>query len=933
MPWHYRFISVWTALLFLLLASGRGLAAEPSAPIPVAEIGARAEAQQPTPAPVIDGGRATLSAPLQALRGQIGPEGLTVESTSASEGGGDFRLVPQRLSKGAAPLPLPSGTVNARGSAVVLDRGPVREVFTASADGLRQDFVVATAPPGEGPLSLTLALTGASAQADGERIVLTLPGGRRLVYGGLHITDATGQVLTGTLASPDAQTLTITVTDAGVRYPLTLDPTISDADWQVLNPGLPGANDTVNALAFSADGTRLYVGGRFTAIGNVLANHIAQWNGSSWSALGTGITGMGGQLGYVNALAVAGDGTLYAGGLFATAGGIDANFVAQWNGSTWSALGSGSALEGGNCGNSSCGVYSLAVAGGTLYAGGLFTVAGAPDAKNIAQWNGSGWSALGTGMDSWVTALAVSGDTLYAGGGFHTAGGIAANLIAQWDGHAWSALGAGMQGSGMNDSVDALAVSGNTLYAGGHFLTAGGTSANSIAQWDDNAWSPLGTGIGGSVYALAMSGGTLYAGGNFWAAGETRTNSIARWDGHAWSPLGTGIVGAVHALTVSGSTLYAGGESDDWIAQWNGSTWSSLETGKTGVNHQVSSLAVRGGTLYLGGFFTTAGGVAANHIVQWDGSAWLALGTGMSGDNPRVNALAVAGDGTLYAGGYFATAGGTAANGIAHWNGHAWSALGTGMNGEVYALAVAGDGTLYAGGDFNTVNEVYAPYIAQWNGHAWSALGTGMNYVVYALTIGGDGTLYASGPFTAAGGTDANHVARWNGRTWSALGTGTNDYVSALAVSGGTLYAGGGFTTAGGIGANGIAQWDGHAWSPLGTGLLTRTGGSDYPGVATALAVAGGMLYAGGYFNTAGGFPANCIAQWDGRIWSALGSGLSNTGYQVHVRAFASSDTALYVGGLFMTAGDKFSPYAAYVRLFCQECLPNRGAWRAVLMK
>ena len=57
----------------------------------------------------------------------------------------------------------------------------------------------------------------------------------------------------------------------------------------------------------------------------------------------------------------------------------------------------------------------------------------------------------------------MSGSDLYAGGGFTTAGGIAANYIAKWNGSSWSALGSGMNG----DCVYALAVSGSDLYAGG----------------------------------------------------------------------------------------------------------------------------------------------------------------------------------------------------------------------------------------------------------------------------------------------------------------------------------------------------------------------------------------------------------------------------------------------------------------------------------
>jgi hypothetical protein len=39
------------------------------------------------------------------------------------------------------------------------------------------------------------------------------------------------------------------------------------------------------------------------------------------------------------------------------------------------------------------------------------------------MWDGIRWSALGSGVNSKVTALAVAGDQLYVGGRFQTAGG------------------------------------------------------------------------------------------------------------------------------------------------------------------------------------------------------------------------------------------------------------------------------------------------------------------------------------------------------------------------------------------------------------------------------------------------------------------------------------------------------------------------------
>ena len=91
-------------------------------------------------------------------------------------------------------------------------------------------------------------------------------------------------------------------------------------------------------------------------------------------------------------------------------------------------------------------MYALAVSGSDVYAGGDFTTAGGVAATNIAKWNGSSWSALGSGMNHTVRALAVLGTDLYAGGSFTTAGGAGASCVAKWNGSSWSALWPGMDG-------------------------------------------------------------------------------------------------------------------------------------------------------------------------------------------------------------------------------------------------------------------------------------------------------------------------------------------------------------------------------------------------------------------------------------------------------------------------------------------------------
>jgi hypothetical protein len=232
----------------------------------------------------------------------------------------------------------------------------------------------------------------------------------------------------------------------------------------------------------------------------------------------------------VSALAVSGS-TLYAGGGFTTAGGTAANCVAQWNGSRWSALGSGMNNF----------VTALAVSGGTLYAGGDFQTAGGSAATNIAQWSGSSWSALGSGISGegsdgfgpYIWALAVSGSTLYAGGDFSTAGGTAANSIAQWNGSSWSALG-----SGMNSRVDALAVSGSTLYAGGGFTTAG-TNVSAFAAL---AYLPSSFAIITTNAAFGFTNGVF----GFDVTGPSGSSVViqASTNLQTWIPLQTNLLGS-----------------------------------------------------------------------------------------------------------------------------------------------------------------------------------------------------------------------------------------------------------------------------------------------------------------------------------------------------------------------------------------------------
>jgi hypothetical protein len=110
--------------------------------------------------------------------------------------------------------------------------------------------------------------------------------------------------------------------------------------------------------------------------------------------------------------------------------------------------------------------------------------------------------------------------------------------VARWNGSTWSAAGSGI--GGPNAVVHSLSVfddgfgSGAALYAGGEFTTAGGGLGQNVARWTGSAWSPLDTGADAGVFALTSftsSLPALYAGGLFQAVGGSQSPYLAAWFG------------------------------------------------------------------------------------------------------------------------------------------------------------------------------------------------------------------------------------------------------------------------------------------------------------------------------------------------------------------------------------------------------------------
>jgi hypothetical protein len=321
--------------------------------------------------------------------------------------------------------------------------------------------------------------------------------------------------------------------------------------------------------------------------------------------------------------AIVGDGTnnlIYAGGEFQNAGGNIVHYVAKWNGTTWSAMDNGMDSY----------VRTLILFNGELYAGGDFIYAGGTESWMVAKWDGSQWDSLNTGVrGAGVYAFEVYNNELYAGGFFDTTLNFNQGKgIVKWNGTSWVSIN-GVFGSGVWGSpgfrVRTMKAFNGKLWVGGTFTTAGGVTVNNIAKWDGTTWTAIGSGTNGDVNALTVYNGNLYAAGNFTVADGVTVNHIAKISGNTFVALGTGINGAVNALSsyqnnlfASGTFTNSGGVATENISRWDGAWHYLTNTGIAGVDGSGYSLFPFNGNLYIGGLFSVAGTVIANSIVQWN---------------------------------------------------------------------------------------------------------------------------------------------------------------------------------------------------------------------------------------------------------------------------------------------------------------------------
>ncbi|MFO1078811.1 MAG: hypothetical protein U1E73_13900 [Planctomycetota bacterium] len=226
----------------------------------------------------------------------------------------------------------------------------------------------------------------------------------------------------------------------------------------------------------------------------------------------------------------------------------------------------------------------------------------------LAEWDGSAWTAVGgprVGTGSTVL-VRHNGDVIV--GGFALAVPGASTCTARWDGAQWSAFAGGIPSPAGNPYgvADLAELPNGDLVASGTFASAGGSLVGNIARCDGTAWSELGFGITltGTFYpaegiALAVRpDGTLCVGGFFSRAGAGFAPNFARFSSTCPAlavPVATACSAPSGPLALTAAAL-----------PWLGGTFRSTATGFATNALGVALVGFHNPAQPLSAYFATA---------------------------------------------------------------------------------------------------------------------------------------------------------------------------------------------------------------------------------------------------------------------------------------------------------------------------------------
>lgn len=275
-------------------------------------------------------------------------------------------------------------------------------------------------------------------------------------------------------------------------------------------------------------------------------------------------------------------------------------------------------------------VWSITQVGGTVFVGGDFDHAIAPDGTQVVRANlmaiDAATGALDTSFapnpDGVVYALATDGSQLFVGGDFTTISGQARSHFAAYSGEtleSWKAEA--------TKRVRALAVSGSTLYMSGQFTKVNGVKRQRLAALDLSqpvpSVLPLHITVNAEIRSLApLANGQLVIAGVFATVnGSSQTYLAALNPDGSVAPWATHPAFQVWQVAAMGSdVLVAGGGTGDPDGHAYRFTHDGVIEWDIGTDGGVQAVAfdATDNEVIFGGHFRHIAGVSAARLAAVD---------------------------------------------------------------------------------------------------------------------------------------------------------------------------------------------------------------------------------------------------------------------------------------------------------------------------
>ncbi|MBI1191226.1 MAG: hypothetical protein GC200_11170 [Tepidisphaera sp.] len=369
------------------------------------------------------------------------------------------------------------------------------------------------------------------------------------------------------------------------------------------------------------------------------------------------------------------------------------------------------------------GVSSVVEYNGKLVVGGAFYQLRDFPANFVAMWDGRSWTPMGEGLPGPVTRLLVhDGELLAAGRRNYYAPGEPGGYVRRFVDGLWMPIGPEPPGA-----VTAFIESGGDLLIGGPQRSVSGADIGAgIWRWDGSNWPAFGN-LTGYVpagtqlcsYSLALLGEfrgqivhALFTSELSLVTGRCDPYLIIqKWTGEDWElaahtplPATPNNHRSLYCFAEVDNELWMGGSNPSVVRSATLSDWSEFANinGDGNTPPSINAIATdAGGSTIVGGVFGSlwSGGsfnFQVKGVARWDGAQFQPLSL-----NPLNTYQAIAGSvnalttfrGEIIAGGNFSSAGGVPALNIARWSD---SGLPTFSQQPAPALACLGDAASFS---------------------------------------------------------------------------------------------------------------------------------------------------------------------------------------------------------------------------------------------